>query len=102
MSLVDDPHDPRVQRGGADETPVPQHEVYLVLSQEERAKGFIRPYRDTYLHESCGAVTKMGTALSETYARQPSFYGFTYCVGCGMHRPVAEFTWDKSTDKVGS
>jgi hypothetical protein len=27
-----------------------QHAIYLVLSEEERSKGFIRPYRDKYLH----------------------------------------------------
>ena len=30
----------------------------------------------------------MGDALSETYARNPKFYGATYCVFCRMHRPV--------------
>ena len=24
----------------------------------------------------------------------PFFYGATYCVGCQMHRPLAEFNWD--------
>jgi hypothetical protein len=31
--------------------------------------GWIRPYRDSYIHDKCGALTKMGRALSETYAR---------------------------------
>lgn len=35
---------------GVDTTPVPQNEAYLVLSEEERAKGFVRPYRDSYVH----------------------------------------------------
>lgn len=41
----------------------------------------------------CHAVTTMGTALAETYARQPSFYGATYCVTCRQHLPVNEFEW---------
>jgi hypothetical protein len=88
---------------GADEQPVPQNPVYLVLSEAERAKGFVRPYRDTYVHVGgCGAVTTMGRALSETYARDPRFYGATYCVGCSKHRPVAEFVWAGTADRLGA
>lgn len=103
MGLTDDPNDPRIVRGGGDTEPVPQHDVYLVLSEAERAQGFQRPVRRTYVHtRGCGATTTMGQALAETYARDPAFYGATYCVGCSMHRPVAEFDWDGSTDVVGS
>jgi hypothetical protein len=81
-----------------DREPGDQHEVYLVLSEEERKKGFLRPLYRSYLHHDpeCGAVTRMGLALCETYARDPSFYGATYCCGCRLHRPVGsggEFTW---------
>jgi len=70
----------------------------LVLSDEERAKGFVRPVRRAYRHQDpeCGAVTTMGVALAETYAANPGFYGATYCCRCQMHRPVGahgEFTW---------
>src|SRR5258708_4872190 len=132
--VTDDPSDPRLGRG-SDDVPVSQHDVYLVLSVAERANGFVRPYRDSYVHvglqpqhplreltldekerydrfgyamfepypesespvtgkfwthtelarKPCGARTKMGRALSETYARDPHFYGSTYCVGCSMH-----------------
>lgn len=125
---------------------------YLVLSEEERSKGFTRPYRDTYVHvgkkpkyplrdltpdeherydkfgyavfeaypvdgsgilgtfwtqaqldaKPCGAVTTMGRALSETYARDPRFYGATYCCACRGHFPVAEFVWDVDGQVVGS
>lgn len=73
-----------------------------MLSEEERAKGFTRPYRDTYLHAKCGVETKMGYALSETYAVNPKFYGATYCVGCRAHFPVSEFTWTADGAVVGS
>lgn len=92
MSLTTDPNDPRLGHGPNDEA-VPQNEAYLVLSEEERAKGFVRPYRDRYLHRTCGAVTTMGAAIAETYARDPAFYGATYCTSCSMHRPVEEFDW---------
>jgi hypothetical protein len=104
MPITDDPSDPRLTRG-ADEQPIPQAEVYLVLSDEERAKGFVRPYRSNYVHASCGTSTRMGQAIAETYARDPHFYGSTYCVRCQMHRPVGadgEFTWDDgSKERLG-
>ena len=75
---------------------------YLVLCPDERAKGFVRPYRDSYKHLTCGTVTTMGTALSETYARDPTFYGGTYCCFCKTHYPVAEFIWTADGEKVGS
>jgi len=104
MGVTDDRSDPRLTRG-VDETPREQAEVYLVLSEEERAKGFIRPVRRTYTHETCGAQTTMGQALAETYARNPRFYGATYCTYCGMHRPVGpdgEFVWSGTSEKVGT
>lgn len=82
-----------------------QHPDYWVLSEEERAKGFVRPVRQSYVHSVCGVRTTMGIVLAETYARQPSFYGATFCCGCGTHLPVGEhgdFTWDGTTDKVGT
>lgn len=103
MGVTDDRNDPRLTHG-ADNEPVGMAEVYLVLSEEERAKGFVRPVRRTYVHETCGAATTMGLALAETYARDPHFYGATFCVGCQMHRPVGEhgeFVWDDGS-KVGT
>ena len=64
--------------------------AYLVLSDEERAKGFVRPLRRSYKHLACGTVTTMGLAIAETYARDPHFYGSTYCAGCQAHFPVGE------------
>lgn len=97
MSTTSDPRDPRLGRG-VDREPIAQHDVYLVLSDEERAKGFVRPLRHSYRHQDpeCGVVTRMNAAIAETYARRPSFYGATYCCACRMHRPVGangEFTW---------
>lgn len=99
--LTTDPNDPALGRG-VDTEVTPQHDKYLVLSEEERAKGFVRPLRRSYIHKTCGVETKMGLALCETYARQPSFYGATYCVGCSKHLPVAEFTWTEDGETVGT
>lgn len=128
-----------------------QHKGYIVLCEEERAKGFVRPYRDRYKHvglipryplrdltpeeheryadmgyvkfeeypdgstglgrfwtqreldnHGCGTVTTMGQALSETYARSPGFYGKTFCCGCNVHLPVAEFQWTADGETLGS
>lgn len=155
MGLTTDATDPRLGHG-VDAEPIPQHEVYLVLSPEERAKGFVRPLRRSYTHvgptgpenalrdltkaeverwgqfnyakfepyppreessltgrfwthaqldavgKGCNASTKMGLDLCETYAREPKFYGATYCVGCQMHKAVGEFVWDEDGQVVGS
>lgn len=79
-----------------------QHGAYWVLTEEERGKGFVRPVRDSYTHSKCGSLTKMGRALAETYAREPSFYGSTFCVKCRAHFPVSEFLWDRTQETVGS
>lgn len=79
--------------------------AYVALSPEERAKGFVRPLRLSYLHEKCGGETRMNYALAETYARQPDFYTGTYCAGCKAHFPVGakgEFTWLGENVKVGT
>lgn len=106
--LTDDRDDPRLGYGTDDE-PRQMNEAYLVLSADERAKGYVRPLRIAYVHArelgGCGAVTHMAQAIAETYARQPWFYGATYCAGCRMHRPVGasgEFYWDGTTDRVGT
>lgn len=151
---------------GVDTEKVGQNKKYLVLSDEERAKGFVRPVRHKYVHVGrkvvgvlkpltdeqkeryagedyvmfedyegkqgaaigryltrrehenmkvidgvtyvggCGALTVMNSVISETYARDPKFYGATYCTGCSMHLPVGEdgeFVWDDGSDeRVGS
>lgn len=156
MSLVTDRNDLDESIG-----PDGQQGSYLVLSEEERAKGFIRPVRRAYKHvgtrgpkhplrdlnaeeiargyakpnigyvkfeafdgecgsvtgrfwtqaqldkvgKGCGAVTTMGQALAETYARDPRFYGGTFCSRCAVHLPVGhdgEFVWDGTDERVGS
>lgn len=99
MGLTTDPTDPELGRGPGGEG---MNAKYLVLSDDERAKGFVRPVRQTYVHKTCGSSTTMGLAIAETYARQPGFYGATFCCACNTHRPVAEFVWDGTELAVGS
>ena len=78
---------------------------YVVLSEDERAKGFVEPVRRSYVHLTCGGVTTMGISLAETYARDPFFYSGTYCAICGTHFPTGEdgqFVWDGTEQKVGT
>lgn len=119
MALTTDPNDPCLINGRKEEG---QNNCYLVLSQEQRDMGFVRPVRDKYVHvgidgheidpedkskhglkgRGCGALTSMPKAIAETYARDPKFYSATFCCGCNTHLPVAEFTWDGTNERVGS
>lgn len=47
MSTTDDPTDPRLTRG-VDDTPRDMAPTYLVLSDDERAQGFVRPVRASF------------------------------------------------------
>lgn len=102
MGLTPDRQDPCLNEVNPD---TGMQECYLILSDEERAKGFVRPVRRSYRHEKCGTVTTMAVPLAETYARQPGFYGGTYCAGCRGHYPVGasgEFLWADTDIKVGT
>jgi hypothetical protein len=82
-----------------------QQQGYVVLAEEERAKGFVRPVRRIYRHLKCGSTTTMGQTIAETYARQPSFYSGTFCCACSAHFPVGkdgEFVWQGTDEKVGT
>lgn len=102
MSLTTDPNSPCLRKIGPDG----QQACYLVLSDEERAKGFVRPVRQVYIHARCGTETTMGLAIAETYARNPKFYGGTFCCHCGAHYPLMtvdgpQFFW-RDGEPVGS
>ncbi len=105
--------------------PPPKYEL-RELTDDERARyageGYVRyePYPESEspkrgrlwtqkdldaVGKGCGTMTTMGRELSETYARQPSFYGSTFCCGCRTHLPVGErgeFVWEGTTERVGT
>lgn len=99
--------EPEVKEGPAPAPINPEtgmHKDYWVLPEAERAKGFIRPLRYTYIHVKCGSSTRMGNSIAETYARNNLYYGSTFCCNCGGHFPVGEngeFVWEDGT-KVGT
>ena len=130
------------------------HTDYWVLPPAERAKGYVRPLRNTYVHvgvkpptnlrdltaeeherydqygyikyeaygpehspivgrywtketlaslgKGCQASTTMHMAFAETYARDPNYYGSTFCAHCKEHFPVEEFVWAGTDERVGS
>lgn len=81
-----------------------QQRGYVVLAEEERAKGFVRPVRRTYTHLKCGSDTTMAQTIAETVARDPRFYGGTFCCACRNHFPIGEqgeFVWKGTDEKVG-
>lgn len=108
----------RSNRVLADGTPVPadgshrevdatsgMQKEYIVLTSEERAKGFSRPVRTSYRHNVCKQITSMSQAIAETYARDPAFYTGTYCWYCRAHFPVGDtgdFVWVDDGTKVGT
>lgn len=108
MSLTTDPNNPCLRKIETEGPFKGQQKCYLVLSAEERQKGFVRPVRTKYVHVACGAVTVMGLALSETYARDPKFYSGTFCCHCGDHFGLTApdgkpaFLWEPDGDPVGS
>jgi hypothetical protein len=93
MGLTTDPNDDCIKVIRPDG----MQECYLILPESERKKGFVRPVRQAYIHLKCGAHTRMGLAIAETYARNPKFYGGTYCVNCGTHFNLRSLDFEDST-----
>ena len=98
MSITVNSSDPDLKKVGLDG----QMKSYLVLSKEEREKGFIRPLQTSYRHKACGSVITMNSEIAETFARDPKFYTHTFCTQCKEHIPVSEFIWTESKTVVGS
>jgi len=81
-----------------------QQKGYIVLNDQERSKGLVRPLRDAYRHLKCGKITTMARDIAETYARDPYFYSGTFCTTCRAHFPIGEdgeFTWYEMDGRDG-
>ena len=70
MSLTTDPNDPRLGHG-VDHEPKQQETAYLVLSEAERSKGFVRPLRLSYRHVG---IPGPGNALRDLTAMEQERY----------------------------
>jgi hypothetical protein len=98
MSLTDDPNDPRLTRGATRPTrrTATRPRCTSCSPRTSAPRASSGRYAGRTGTRSAATVTTMGQALAETYARNPGFYGATYCVHCGQHRPVGadgEFYW---------
>lgn len=78
--------------------------VYEPYPDGDGASG--RFWTKDMLESGCGTITSMGSSLAETYAQNPSYYGSTFCAGCGEHFAVEQFVWVENghatTERVGS
>lgn len=64
-----------------------------------------RYWTEEQLSSGCGEATKMAQEIAETYARDPGFYGSTFCCFCKTHAPVGEdgeFVWADDGSRVGT
>jgi len=73
-----------------------QYQNYPTVDEGE----FVQEPRETYIHEDCGTATTMTGDLPESVARDPTYYGKTFCAGCGKHVPVEEVEWKDGEDWV--
>lgn len=67
-----------------------QYERYPTSIQPD----YRQPIRNTYRHTVCGTTTRCGDGIAKTYATNPHYYGYTFCVACRTHPPLEEFTWE--------
>lgn len=72
MSTTNDPNDPRLKNIGPDG----MQESYLVLSEEERARGFVRPVRRSYRHVGPPGPTHLLRDLTDEEATQYAGFGY--------------------------
>lgn len=72
------------------------------MTDEERAKGYVRPLRFTYVHTTCGSETVMTKGSAELWAKQPGRQPETFCGRCHADFPAAQFVWIGSTERVGT
>ncbi len=82
-----------------------QQQDYVVLAEEERSKGFVRPVRNSYKHLKCGTVTRMGQTLAETLrARSELLQRHILCRVWFIFRSVrmASLSGTAQNEKVGT
>lgn len=75
-----------------DKLPDGQHERHPTMDDLDNVD--VPRNRLTYVHNKCGAATRIGLKIGRTYMVNPKFYSSTFCMGCGKYFPVGEFKWD--------
>lgn len=61
-----------------------------------------RYWTEAQLKSGCNSVTTISNPIAETYARNPKFYGSTFCCHCKKHFRLEEFVWVEDGTVVGS
>jgi len=78
-----------------------QLSTYPTLPPEQRWRGDLSTIPQSYLHEACGAVTKMPEDIIRTYMVNPYFYGYSsFCCGCGTHVPARKLKWVETGENM--
>jgi hypothetical protein len=93
-----DRDDPRLNKVGS----TGQQEAYLVLPAEERAKGFVRPYRDSYVHRAPGPKYPLRDLTDEEKERHAQQGYAKYEAYPESESPVMGKFWtQEQLDRVG-
>jgi hypothetical protein len=62
----------------------------------------IRPLRQSYVHDLCQRITRIGEVEAVIYACKPDFYSKAYCDSCKQHYHPSHFKWLDTDDVVGT
>lgn len=93
MPITTDPNDPRLHEAGPDG----QNLAYIVLPDEERAKGFVRPYRDAYKHVGVRPDPKNNTRpLTDEEKNQHAERGYVLYEICPAGSSVVGRFWTEA------
>jgi hypothetical protein len=95
-------HDGEIYRHALCEEPPKTARQHWVLGVSDRRQGFLRPLRYTYTHLACESDTVMSTGSARLWAKNPRHATVTWCACCQADRPVREFVWLGSAERVGS
>jgi hypothetical protein len=97
MSLTTDPNSPCLKKIQPDG----QQSCYLVLSEEERAKGFVRPVRRTYKHVGIRPKYPTQELTSEQHERYDSYRYVAYEPYPESESPAVGRFWTKAQLESG-
>lgn len=98
MSTTNDPQDPRLKNVGPDG----MQESYLVLSEEERARGFVRPVRRSYRHVGPPGPTYLLRDLTDEEATRYAGTGYVKFEEYPDGEPMSGRFWTQDRlDAVG-
>lgn len=84
-----------------EESPKVQTGEDVPLSESDKERGFVRPFRSAVLHVPSKGVYTLGDGVAADLATDPKSHKKLGFPGLG-ERPVGEFIWQADKTKVGS